>query len=404
MPKKVKELSALAVKNITRTGLHAVGGVDGLYLSVGKAGNRNWILRARINYKRTDIGLGSYTNISLQEARNKARLIHEEISKGVDVVKARKDAKIAAVAERALQTPFKECATEFIDKKAVEWKNKKLKKLWTATLEKYAYPVIGTISMDKIQLSHILAILEPIWEDKTETAQRVRSRIENIIDWDMVKKQRVANNPARWKGYLDKILPNPGLFKQVNHHRALPIHELPSFLTELAKVGGMGARALEFLILTAARSGEVRGMIWSEVDFENKTWTIPPERMKARKKHKVPLSNKAIQLLRNLKRDDDVIYVFPNALGGMLSDMAISATTKRMKVNAVPHGFRSTFRDWVAEFTDYSGEVAEMALAHAVKNKVEAAYRRGDLFEKRKLLMNDWQDFCYSIKKVSIAA
>jgi integrase len=254
--------------------------------------------------------------------------------------------------------------------------------------------VIGRMLVRDIDLPHIEAVLRPIWETKTETATRVRGRIEKVLDWATVGKYREGLNPARWKGHLDSRLAPPRKLTKVEHHAALAAGRVGAFMAELRKQAGMGARALEFAILTAARSGEVRGAIWEEIDLEAAVWTVPAERMKAGKEHRVPLSTPAIRILKALPRIDGTELVFPAARGGKLSDMTLSAVLRRMNVPAVPHGFRSTFRDWCAEQTNYPRDVAEMALAHTIGDKVEAAYRRGDLFDKRTKLMKAWGDFC----------
>lgn len=394
MPKKAKDLLSMAVRRLTRKGLHPVGHVPGLRLQVRSSQARSWILRVAVGGKSRDIGLGGFPAVSLAEARDKASEARRLIEKGIDPVLARKEAKSRLLAARAAEITFEQCAREFLATKGTEWRNPKHALQWTSTLGNYAYPVIGRLQVRDIELSHIVKILEPIWHDKTETAKRLRGRIENILDWATVRDYRKGDNPARWKGYLDKILPSPGKIAKVVHHAALPVAEVGAFMQSLRARDGMSLRALEFLILTAARSGEVRGACWSEIDLEAKVWTIPAERMKAEKEHRVPLSEPAMRLLLTLKPLCEGDLVFPAPNGGKLSDMALSAVMRRMNVKAVPHGFRSTFRDWVAERTNYPNEVAEMALAHAIGNKVEAAYRRGDLFDKRKQMMEDWAAFC----------
>ena len=265
---------------------------------------------------------------------------------------------------------------------------------WTNTLEAYAFPVVGKMACADIALPHVLKILEPIWMTKTETATRLRGRIESVLDWATVRGFRKGENPARWKGHLDKILPAPGKVAKVEHHDAVALDDLGAFLHDLRQRDGIAARALEFLILTAARSGEVLGAIWAEIDISARVWTIPPERMKASKEHRVPLSDTAVRLLESLPRFAGNDLVFPSPRGLVLSDMTLTAVMRRMKREEVPHGFRSTFRDWAAERTNYPREVAEMALAHTIGNAVEAAYRRGDLFEKRARMMQEWAKFC----------
>lgn len=395
MPKRAKELSNLAVKRLTKKGLHAVGGVDGLHLQINENGAKSWILRIRVNNKRRDIGLGSFPTISLSEARENARRIRQDVRQGIDPVQERKEKRNALQASRAAEITFEMASTQFIAVKSTEWKGEKQKQVWENSLLEYAYPLIGKLQVKDIELSHIVKILEPIWQDKTETAVRLRGRIENILDWATVRKYRTGDNPARWKGHLDKILPNPEKFRKKAHFPALPLNQIKDFMTSLYTKDGFGSQALAFLILTVARSGEVRGATWDEIDFSAKTWTIPAARMKAGKEHRIPLSDAAIRILQNQPRHDGVNYIFPALRGGKLSDTTLLAVMRRMNVTAVPHGFRSTFRDWVAEHTNFPNEVAEMALAHTIKSRVESAYRRGDLFKKRKQMMTKWASFCH---------
>lgn len=397
MPKKAKERSALDVKRFSKTGRHAVGGVAGLLMVVVPSGAKYWILRVLVGGKRRDIGVGGFPDVSLAEAREKAKFIRNQILAGIDPVQARKEARSKLVAARAAEITFEQSAKEFISSKSSEWKNAKHTEQWKSTLELYVYPVIGKMQVNDVALSHIMKILEPIWSTKTETAARLRGRIENILDWATVRNYRRGDNPARWKGHLDKILPSPNKIAKVEHHRALPINEMGSFMEKLSGREEVSFRALEFLILTAARSGEVRRATWDEINLEENTWTIPAERMKASKEHRVPLSPRAVEILKAVPRYEGIDFVFVSPRGGSLSDMSLSVLMRGMNVDAVPHGFRSTFRDWVAECTNYPNEVAEMALAHTIGNKVEAAYRRGDLFEKRRQMMNDWEKLCMTV-------
>ncbi len=292
---------------------------------------------------------------------------------------------------------FAQAATQYIDTHESSWRSIKHGQQWRNTIDSYANPIIGRVLVRDVSLSHILAVLEPIWHTKTETATRLRGRIESILDWAAARGYRDEPNPARWKGHLDKLLPAPGKIRKRKHHQALPYSDLPNFMRTLASQEGMGARALEFTILTACRSGEVRGAKWAEFDLDARVWTIPADRMKAGKEHRVPLSDAAMAILSVQRERSFSDYVFPNPSGEPLSDMTLSAVLRRMKVPAVPHGFRSTFRDWCSEQTDYPREVAEMALAHAIGSKVEAAYRRGDLFGKRTQLMLDWAGFAWPL-------
>lgn len=394
MPKKIEELSPLAVSRLSAPGLHNVGGVAGLHLQiVGNA--RSWILRATVGTKRRDIGLGGYPTVTLAEARQKARQARESIREGVDPVLARKSARSALIATQAGAITFSEAARQFIDAKSVEWKNVKHGQQWVNTLETYADPIIGKLLVADIRQEHILKVLQPIWKTKTETATRLRGRIELVLDWATVAGFRQGDNPARWRGHLEVLLPKPGKIAKVVHHEALPIDELPAFMVELRKHEGTGAQALELLILTATRSGEVRGATWSEIDLDATTWTIPAARMKANKEHRVPLSKQAINLLQKLPRIEGTDLVFPGRKDNKtLSDMTLTALMRRMGTEAVPHGFRSVFRDWAAERTNYPHQLAEMALAHTIGNKVEEAYRRGDMLAKRAQMMSAWATFC----------
>lgn len=385
MPKKSKEIAAAQLPRLP-VGLHAAGGATGLYLRVAPTGARNWILRVTIGTRRRDMGLGGWPDVPLTEARDRARQARRKIDEGIDPIESRKAARTVL-----RETPsFAECAKRTIEAKRPEWKSAKHAEQWTNTLATYARPVIGNMPVDQVELRHIVEILSPIWVEKTETATRLRARLEAVLAWAGASGFRKGENPARWRGNLDAVLAKPGKVSKVEHHRALPLAELPPFVAELRKREGTSARALEFLILTAARSGEVRGATWDEIDLKDDIWTIPAERMKAGKDHRVPLSARAVALVKKQPKFVGADLVFPAERGGMLSDMAMTALLRRMEVDAVPHGFRSTFRDWAAEHTEYPRDVAEMALAHAIGDKVEAAYRRGDLFGKRTAMMADW--------------
>ncbi len=396
MPKIAKQLSDRAVAAIKTEGKHAVGGVPGLHLRVS-AGHRGWVLRVQVGEKRRDIGLGAYPAVGLSEAREKAREIHNGLREGRDPIAPRKHQRMVLAAQVASDKTFQWCSQEFLRSKASEWSNPKHKQQWENTLQTYAMPHLGHLSVALIDLPHVLACLEPIWGTKNETASRLRGRIESVLDWATVRKYRTGDNPARWKGHLDKVLPAPSKIQKVEHHRAIASDDLPHFMKELQQREGFAARALEFVIFTAARSGEVRGATWSEIDLEAKVWTVPAERMKAGKEHRVPLSGSALELLKKLPRIHGTELVFPGTKGQPLSDMALTALMRRMNVDAVPHGFRSTFRDWAGEKTNYPRELAEHALAHTLESKVEAAYRRGDALEKRRPMMEEWARFSTSL-------
>ncbi|MND47920.1 Prophage CP4-57 integrase [compost metagenome] len=394
MARKAAELSSLAVKALREPGLHFVGGVAGLALQVLPSGGRTWILRATIGGRRRDMGLGGYPDVPLSEAREAARRARELIRHGIDPIEQGQEARAALKASAAKAITFKTAAEAYIAAQEASWKNAKHRAQWASTLSTYAYPVIGSLPVEDIESAHIHRILDPIWTTKTETASRVRNRVELVLDWASARGYRSGVNPARWRGHLDKLFPKRSKLARTVHHRALPLADVYTFMSRLRDAEGAGARALEFAILTAGRSGEVRGMSWSEVDMVEGIWTIPASRMKAGREHRVPLSKAALTLLKAAPKMGGTDLVFPGQRGGALSDMTLSAVLKRMKVAAVPHGFRSTFRDWAAERTAYPAEVAEMALAHSVGNKVEAAYRRGDLMEKRRRLAEDWARFC----------
>jgi len=411
MPKKAKELSAVEVKRITKQGVHAVGGVAGLLLQVTSTAAHSWILRAKVGSKRRDMGLGGYPDVTLAGARDKAREMREKIQQGIDPVEERKAAREALKEDQRTRLIFDDAVVRYLTNKQHEFKNAKHFAQWGSTLKTYASPVVGNLPVSDINLNHIIQILEPIWLTKTETAKRLRGRIENVLSWATISGFRTGDNPARWKGYLDNVLPKPSKVTKVKHHPSLPAKHIYRFLSNLHKRDGAAAAALEFLILTATRSQDVRGATWSEVDLQECLWTIYEHRGKTGKEHRVPLTDGAIKFLKSLPRMAEDKYLFTAPRGGQLSDMSLSALVKRMhkadieqggdgyidpKENrvAVPHGFRSTFRDWAAEDTNYPNIVVEMALAHSIGNKVEAAYRRGDLLEKRTWLMNDWIKYC----------
>lgn len=394
MGRKAKELSPLEVSRIKLSGLHFVGGVAGLALQVSPSGARSWILRVTVGERRRDIGLGGFPDVTLAGAKESARECREKIRNGIDPVVEKQANKSALIAAEGKNITFQRAAELFITAKEAEWSNIKHAAQWRATVQTYANPVIGNVLVRDVALSHILAILEPIWTTKTETASRLRGRLENILDWAKGREYRTGDNPALWRGHLEYQLAKPSKVAKVEHHPALHYADIGDFMTKLRKHEGIGAAALEFAILTAMRSGEVRGACWQEFDLNEAVWTIPAERMKMKKEHRVPLSAAAITLLKKLPRMESGL-VFPGSKkGSAISDMTMSSVLKRMGLDAVPHGFRSTFRDWAAEHTNYPRDVAEMALAHAIGDKVEAAYRRGVLFEKRRRMMADWSAFC----------
>lgn len=401
MGRKASELGALEVSRLTGEGLHFVGGVAGLALQVrasrdGKTVARSWVLRVTVAGKRRDMGLGGYPDVTLAGAREKARKMREMVDSGQDPILERRIAKSKLAAELAKSITFQRAAEGFLKDKSPEWKNAKHAAQWSATLEQYAYPVIGKMQVRDIELAHILSILRPIWTTKTETASRLRGRIDNVLDWATVHGYRTGPSPARWKGHLDKLLAKPSKAAKAGHHAAVVYQRVGEFITDLRQRDGMSARALEFTILTAARSGEVRGATWAEFDLKSGIWTVPAGRMKAGKEHRIPLSARALALLASLPKLDKGELVFWSPRGGKLSDMSLTAVMRRMGMSETVHGFRSTFRDWAGETTGYPREVIEHALAHQLRDKAEAAYARGTLFEKRRRLMEDWAEYCFT--------
>ena len=415
MPKLAKELSALAVKQLKYNGNGfpvsvAVGGASGLLLQITKNNAKSWILRTMVGGKRREIGLGPYPEISLADARDKARAIKANVREGVDPIEERKIARARLIASQKRGLTFSNAVDKYLESKLDEFKNEKHKKQWRSTLVTYANPVIGEMLVDDIDIHDVLRVLEPIWTSKTETASRLRGRIENVLAWSTVKGHRMGDNPARWKGNLSEILPKTNKVAKSSNQPAIQLKDANSWFLELQKREGISARALEFLTLNASRSGEVRGATWDEIDFDNGIWIIPADRMKMGREHRVPLTKASINLLKNLQRCENSNYIFAAARGGVLSDMSLSSVMRRMNeasINsggqgwldrssgraAVPHGIRSTFRDWAAEKTEYPRETAEIALAHNVGSEVERAYRRSDMMEKRRSMMTDWNNF-----------
>ncbi|MCE8037020.1 site-specific integrase [Halomonas sp. MCCC 1A11062] len=375
-------------------GKHEDGG--GLRLVVSGGGAKKWVLRFTLKGKRREMGLGSFPDTGLADARRKAEHYRRLAKDGADPIQAR-DAE-----QQETSTPtFTSCAARYIQSHRRSWRNAKHARQWVSTLKTYARPVIGNMPVDEIDTQDIVSILTPIWTSKTETAKRVQGRIENVLDYAAAHKYRDEANPARWRGHLDKLLAKPSRVKRVSHHPAMPYDEVAAFMAELQGYTSISSKALQFLILTATRTSEVLRAEWPEIDLKNTTWTIPADRMKARREHRVPLPTQVVSLLSDLPRLQGNPYVFPGArLGRPLSNMAMLQLMRGMgygvggkRGDYVPHGFRSSFRDWSGEVSSYPRDVAEMALAHTIENKVEAAYRRGDLFEKRRAMMQEWADY-----------
>jgi len=394
MPRQAIALTALTVSRLKTPGLKFVGTVPGLALQVVESGARTWILRVSVGGKRRDMGLGGYPAVTLAQAHQKARTARDKIEAGVDPIEDAREAKSRLAAAQASAVTFEEAARRYMAAHESSWRNVKHAKQWRSTLTTYAFPVMGTMLVRHIETQHVLEVLEPIWKTTTETAKRLRSRIELVLDWATARGYRDGLNPARWRGHLATMLAKPSKVSKPKHFPALPVNKLGDFMQRLRTHSGTGAKALEFAILTAARSGEVRGARWTELNIETGLWTIPASRMKVPKEHKVPLSRAALKILKVLPRIAGSDLVFPAPRGGQLSDMTLTAVLRRMEEPVTVHGFRSTFRDWSEECTNYPANLAEMALAHAIGNKVEAAYRRGDLLDKRRLMMADWAVFC----------
>jgi integrase len=398
MARQIDRLSALKVERVKKPGMYADGG--GLYLRVTPEGAKNWVLRYMLDRRPHWMGLGPLALYGLQEARARALDARRKRHDGIDPIEARRADRARQRLDAAKAITFKECAEAYIASHRAGWRNEKHKYQWSQTLAQFVYPEIGSLPVQAIDTALVLKALEPIWTTKPETASRVRQRIENILDSAKARGYREGENPARWRGHLDKVLPARSRVREVEHLAALPYEELPAFLVNLRTREAVAARALEFLILTAARTGEVIGARWNEIDVADKTWTVPADRMKARREHRVPLSARALAILQEMQAvrqgDDDKAYVFPGPRRGKpLSNMAFLMLLRRMALKDLTvHGFRATFKTWASECTSFQNEIAEAALAHIIGDKVEQAYRRGDMFEKRRRLMQQWAAFC----------
>lgn len=386
----------LTVKKVEREAKPGrYGDGHGLYLQITKTGSKSWVLRYERGGKESMMGLGPLHAFDLDEARERARLARKKLADGVDPLSANRAERSARALEAARQITFRDASQRYFDQNRRKWTNAKHAAQFLSTLAAYAHPIIGNVPVGDITTNEVLRVIEPIWYEKTETASRVRSRIEGVLAWATVRGFRTGDNPARWSGHLREALPARNAVARVRHHPAMPYAEVPAFMKALRDREGIAARALELAILTASRTSEVTGARWSEFDLSNGVWCVPATRMKAGKEHRVPLSACAETTLRSLPRESE--FVFPGTRKGKgISNMSMAAVLKRMNVQpsrATVHGFRSSFRDWAAERTSYPNEVVEMALAHTVKNKVEAAYRRGDLLEKRQSLMVAWAEY-----------
>jgi integrase len=393
-PRKGNRLTARMVEQAKMPGYYGDG--DGLVLRIAESGSKVWLYRYKTHGKVREMGLGPIRDVSLAEAREAARDARRLRRVGVDPIDAKRKREATAKLDKARAISFSECTAAYIENHRAGWSNAKHAAQWEATLRAYAYPVFGSLPVAAVDTALVVKVLDPIWSKKPETASRVRGRVEAVLDFATVRGYRVGENPARWKGHLKEALPALTRLRKVEHHAALPYAEVGAFMADLRMREGGAAAALEFAVLTAARTGEVIGARWSEIDLTAGVWTIPANRMKTGVEHRVPLSEQALTVLRRTAatKVNDVVF-YGQKRGRALSNMALLMMLRRMgRSNITVHGFRSTIRDWAAERTTVVREVAEASLAHAVANKVEAAYRRSDLFEKRRVLMHQWGAFC----------
>jgi integrase len=389
----IGKLTSLSVRQARRRGLYGDGG--GLFLQVSESGAKSWVFRFKKADRLRVMGLGPAHTITLAEARDRARECRKLRLDGIDPIEARRAERAQAKLDAAKAVTFAECADAYITAHKAGWRNPKHAAQWPATLATYVNPTFGELPVQAIDTALVTRVMEPIWTKKPETASRVRGRIESILDWATARGYRQGENPARWRGHLENLFPRRSKVRRVEHHAALPYSELSAFMLALRQQEGVAARALEFTILTAARTGEVIGARWEEINIAERLWSVPAERMKAGREHRVPLCGKALEIVEEMRAIGGN-FIFPGGKRGKpLSNMAMTMLLRRMgHGDQTVHGFRSTFRDWAAERTNFPAEVAEMALAHAVTDKVEAAYRRGDLFEKRRALAEAWAKFC----------
>jgi integrase len=401
MPKVAKPLTALSIRR-AKPGYVADG--NGLYLQVTDAGARSWIYRYALHGRRREMGLGPFPTISIATVRNLAAGARSLVVAGTDPIDARDAERARQRLEEARSITFSDAAEQFLQSHEGTWKNAKHRQQWRNTLGTYAHPVIGSLPVADVHTEEIVRLLDPIWNAKAETAFRVRARVERVLDWAKVRGYRSGENPARWRGHLDKLFPARRKVRKVKHHAAVRIDDMPIIYGRLSQAAGMAAVALRFAILTGARAGEVTGANWAELDLNTAIWSIPASRMKAQREHRVPLSGEAVDLLREAKKVRTTELVFPGYRAG--TQLSVSSLLTALKTagggEATVHGFRSTLRDWAAERTTISREVAEMALAHVIGDKVEAAYRRGELMKKRAAMMEQWARFITTQKSAKV--
>jgi len=388
------KLTALAVKRIQVRGMHGDG--NGLYLQVARGGAKSWVLRYKVAGQSHHLGLGPLHAISLAEARARAADARRLLVDGLDPIETKRKARTAAQLEAARMMTFNQCADAYVQAHRAGWRSDKHAAQWPATIKAYASPIFGALPVQVIDTSLVMKAIEPIWATKPETANRLRGRIESVLDWAKARGFRAGENPARWKGHLDQLLPARSKVRRVEHHAALPYRQIGSFMTGLRQQDMVAARALELAILTAARTSEVLNATWDEIDLVNKVWAIPGARMKSGKDHKIPLSAPAIAIIESMQAIRKGAFVFPGRKGYRpLSNMAFLMLLRRMgRGDLTAHGFRSSFRDWCAEQTNFPSEVAEAALAHVVSDKVVSAYRRTDFFDRRRQMMEAWARYC----------
>ena len=390
---RLQRLTALSIARAKTPGYFSDSG--GLYLQVARAGSRSWIFRYSLAGKRREMGLGPYPAISLAEARDRAREARSLAKGGRDPIEARNAQRAHQRLEEARSITWDQAVEQFLDAHERTWRNAKHRQQWRNTLTGYASPFIGNVSVASIGTPEVTKVLDTIWHEKPETASRVRGRIERVLDWAKVRGYREGDNPARWRGHLDKVFPKKSKIRRVEHHPAVAIDDAPAIYARLSEATGMAALALRFAILTAGRAGEILGAHWSEIDLREAIWTIPSARMKAGNAHRVTLSREALAVLKVAARYGVNDRVFPSSRRGLpiSSNSLINALQAAGGGNGTVHGLRSTFRDWCSERTPVSREVSEMALAHTIGNHVEAAYRRGELLKKRMALMEHWSQF-----------
>jgi integrase len=384
---------ALTVKRIaklTEAGRYSDGG--NLFLQVTPTGGKSWLFRYQLRGRERALGLGPLRDFTLDEARSRARRARQQLRDGVDPLEARKAERAAQALESAKAKTFEQAAKEYFDGHESQWTNAHYRQKFLSSLGMYAFPKIGKLPVSAIDTGLVLKVVEPIWNTKPHTADRVRGRIENILEWAKVRGLRVGDNPAKWAGHLEEAL--PAKTRVTEHHRALPYADVPAFVAKLANQRGVAPKAMEFLILTAARSGEAIGARWDEIDFDKKLWTIPAERMKEKKEHRVPLTDRALAILKELPREGDFAFIGSRKNMPLGKNSFLKLIWAMNREDITVHGFRSSFRDWAGEMTAFPADICEVALAHAVGGKVQTTYQRGDLLEKRRKLMEAWAAFC----------